>query len=84
MHTSTQSITGDKDKVLKDLRIHLRGVVELTTFARAVDNGRWGVHNGMISLARLTEAYANLNLAKTKKVQLGNWEARLPQAMQEC
>lgn len=78
------STTGDKDKVWRDLGIQMRGIVELTSFARAVDNERWSAHKGMISLARLTDAYVGSNLPKDKNVVLGRWDATLTEDMIEC
>lgn len=83
--TTRQILLGDKNKVLRDLGVHLSGEVELSGLARSIDASRWTDHGGkLISLARLIEVYNLRILQKPKKLQRGNWEIVLSEPMQQC
>lgn len=68
-------IQGDCYKLYRDWGISMRNCVDLSLFARSVDNATWkGRYANPIGLARLVETYEHLSLPKGK-VQRSNWEA---------
>lgn len=76
---------GDCYKLYRDWGISMRNCVDLSLFARSVDNATWkGRYANPIGLARLVETYEHLSLPKGK-VQRSNWEAApLSLLQQDC
>jgi hypothetical protein len=76
------AIQHDCQKLFADWNVSVRNCVDLSLFARCVDNPRWkGPYKNPIGLARLVETYEKLSLPKGK-IQRSNWEAPLS-AMQQ-
>lgn len=75
----------DVEKIRRDLGIHTRGHLELSTVARAVDPTPWANQpEKLISLARLTAFYLKVYLGKPAALRRSNWEQDLSAPMLEC
>ena len=71
-------------KLYNDYRVSVCNCVDLSLFARTVDNARWqGKYNHPLGLARLIESYEYRLLVKGK-ITRSNWEAVLNERQQEC
>ncbi|KAK7694245.1 hypothetical protein QCA50_001425 [Cerrena zonata] len=83
------AIQDDCKHLWADWRVNCRNVVDLSLFARTVDNANWkGSYKSSIGLSRLCETYFNLALNKGR-VQRSNWtnvlsEAQLEYAANDC
>lgn len=64
--------------------MNCRNVVDLSLFARTVDNANWkGSYKSSIGLSRLCETYFNFALNKGR-VQRSNWTHKLNENQIEC
>ena len=71
-------------KLYNDYCVSVHNCVDLSLFARTVDNARWqGKYNHPLGLARLIESYEYRILVKGK-ITRSNWEAILNERQQEC
>ncbi|RDB28430.1 Werner Syndrome-like exonuclease [Hypsizygus marmoreus] len=71
------AIQYDVKKLYKDYGVSTRNCVDLSLFARSVDNDRWkGKYSSPLGLARLVETYENLLLPKGR-ITRSNWEDEL-------
>ena len=76
--------TDDAKKLYNDYRVSIYNCVDLSLFARTVDNARWqGKYNHPLGLARLIESY-EYRLLDKGRITRSNWEAILSDPQQEC
>ncbi|SJL05889.1 uncharacterized protein ARMOST_09225 [Armillaria ostoyae] len=69
-------IQNDAKKLYQDHRLSVRSCVDLSMFARSVDNASWkGPFKNPIGLARLVSTYLGFELSKGS-ITRSNWEAR--------
>ncbi|KAF8807243.1 ribonuclease H-like protein [Phlegmacium glaucopus] len=77
------AIQNDAKKFYNDYRVSIYNCVDLSLFARTVDNARWqGKYDHPLGLARLIESY-EYRLLDKGKITRSNWEAMLSEAQQE-
>ncbi|KZT52968.1 ribonuclease H-like protein [Calocera cornea HHB12733] len=78
-------IRGDALKLHRERQLDFKGLLDLATFAKAVDLDKWGdrSQHSMPGLAALCEAYLQRSMTKGK-ITRSNWEMNpMTQAMQD-
>jgi ribonuclease D len=78
------NVIGDAQKLVRDYgNLYMKGVLDLSYIARAVDEANCKPGGSKIALAKLCEQYTGCELDKGP-VRQSDWSKRLSQAQMDC
>lgn len=78
------NVIGDAQKLVRDYgNLHMKGILDLSYIARAVDPENCKSGNSKIALAKLCEAYTGCELDKGP-VRQSDWSKKLSLAQMDC